>query len=776
MVDATSFSLFELDAKLCRVGLSLPGVHELATLSPVLAKGPDGDWLVGAPALARRLIAPDLCILDLLEPANPQAWQARAGSWPFARPTLHADHGVCWEIEHKLYPRAYLLSQLLVFARELAEEKAQCELRSMGLIAGRGVSPGLRVDLEQAATLAGIRRLWWVDRMHALALSMKAQRDQALTEGSETSPPPAQEEQDALSQIDEVLIGATPQGPTTAQLSLTEFGPSPATTPQAALEPASDDEPEPPEEAHDVESEQSSSEDELESPEEARDVESAQSPIESPDASQEVDVDEDDLQEASAPVGQWLWVADHLGLELAQLSLDPEIELHARDLILGVSRLDWQAKVVAQLHQDLRDEQEIDLGERRLAQVRVWDASGKMMDRLATEAQTELNLPHLCVRRDQSFHYQTSWSRRRMDALIADAVHQLKACCQGPQGQQAEQSLNGQEEPEQTVADRWAWGRYGSASEIPAFVRVAQQCAWLSRKDARLPGNSALLGAGLWIEERQKTGPRRLVADLMLGNLEWEHEEGFRKRCNVHGLRLPLSQDFDLQGAQIDAEDGGVWSLYLCLQGADPEQELRYCVSRVTIADYEKDGRVRMEVQRNGKIVVSRSPAAKNAGAKEIEVCKRGLSPEQVLDLEIAQSQRDVDRFMGMRGRAMRKALAKHCADLGRILAERADKMDDLLRTRLGEWVSSAKERLTPELEEQSNEAVLAALTPLHEALLAMVDTFSPQQKKSLGIELVALPELLEAAKELGMPSGTMPWWVFEEVEGASSPAAVSTS
>lgn len=780
MVDASSFALFELDAKLCRIGLwePVPGeqgprVQELATISPVLAKDPEAGWLLGEPALGRRIVAPELCVLDLFEPTDPDALQARAAHWPFASVACHPVHGVCWEIEHKLYPRAYLLSQILGYARELAEETGQCELRSMALIVGRSVTPALRADLEQAAQLAGIGRLWWVDRMHALARSMMAQRAQARLQPDPTPQArvdhPAQDGQDALSQIDEVLRGAAPSGPSTAQLSHAEFGP-PAV---AAAEPAQvglASSPDPVSGSNDAQSVNpegsEDGSDSLPSDEADKDT-SAQEPepVASPDAS----LIEEAEQDASPDLaGQWLWAADNLGLELTQFAMEPELQILSRDLILGVSSLEWQAKVVAQLQQDLSEEQ-VNLETRRLAQVRVWDACGKMMDRLAKEAQTELNLPHLCVRKDQSFHYQSSWNRRRMDALIADAVNQLKSRCQSPAGAQVQDGETSFEDrpSEPEAGEQWQWGRYGRASEMPAFVRVAQQCSWLSRKDAKLPADSALNGAGLWIAERQNSGQRRVVADIMLGDLEWEHDNGFRKRCEVHGQSLPLTQDLDLQGAPVDQDEPGSWSVYLCLPGAEPEQERRYCVTRVLLPDYEKDARVRMQVQRNGKILVSRSPAAKNAGVQELTPQLTGLSAEQIQDLEIAQTKRDLDRFMGMRSDAMRKELAKHSAELGRILSERGDKMDDLLRTRLGEWVHAAKAQLTPELAEQRNQAALAALTPVHQELLAMVETLSAQQKKSLGIELAKLPELMEEPPELAMPSGTKPWW--------QAPAAVES-
>lgn len=752
-MDASSFALFELDAKQCRVGLwgpnsagEGPAVQELATIAPVLASGPDGGWLHGEAALARRIVAPRACIMDLLEAQDSRSWEERSSIWPFARPLLHPEHGMGWEVDGMLYPRAYLLSRLLVFSRELAEERGQCELRSMALIAGRALTPGLRDDLEQAAKLAGVTRLWWVDRMHALARAMLVHRNEPekTAHPDQEASMPAKDEQDALSQIDQVLGVAAPVGPSSAQLSHAEFAPSPeqGSAIEKAVEEASSPEIEASDDSLPAIQDEAQSDDETLGPESE---ELAQEDLEEVDKSQ-------------APVGQWFWVADRLGLELAQLSIEPQVELHSRDLILGVSQLDWQAKVVAQLHEDLAELQELSLNESRLAQVRIWDACGKMMERLESEAQTDLHLPHLCVRKDQSFHYQGTWNRRRMDALIADAVAQLKARCQAAQEPEDESDKsNGPE--------LWQWGRYGSASEMPAFVRVAQQCSSLLRKDAKLPVNSALLGAGIWIEERQGEASRSVVSDVMVGDFEWRHPSGFCKRCETHGETLPLSQDLDLKGAELEPGDDRPWSLYLCLPHALQEQEQRHCVTRVLLSDYANDGRVRIQVQRNARVIVSRSPAAKNAGAMDLVVLDGGLSPEQVLDLQIEQSRRDVDRFMGMRSLAMRKELAKHCADLGNILSERGDKMDDLLRTRLGEWVGMAKEQLAGDFEAYSNKEALASLSPLHEGFLQMVETFSPQQRKSLAIELAEIPELLEVSQDFGMPSGTRPCWDLGALE-----------
>lgn len=765
MVDASSFALFELDAKQCRIGLWQPesagvdlGVSELATIAPVLALGPDGTWLHGEPAMARRLLAPNCCVLDLLETPQPHAWQERSASWPFARPVSHAEHGYCWSIEEKLYPRAYLLSRLLLVARELSEDKVQGELRSMALVAGRTVTPSLREDFERAAKLAGVSRLWWIDRMHALARCIQHAQQQASVPSSAPEPQSSvEDEQDALTQIHEALGVQSVQGPSQASLSHAEFGSGPAATPSVQMEQTSAGAQSPdaqdpsaqaqmqegePEDAVHETPEHPDSEWQGSEPETA--PTHAQADGENDGAVHEASGHPDSERQGSEPsLGQWLWVADRMGLELAQLSLSPAIELHSRDLILGVSQLEWQAKVVAQLHEDLDDDQGLELGESRLAQVRVWDACGKMMERLEAQAQTELHLPHLCVRKDQSYHYKGAWHRRRMDALVADAVHQLKARCQEDQEDQA-----------------WQWGRYGSASEMPAFVRVAQQCDWLSRKDSKLPENSALIGAGIWIQERQGSRSRSLASDIMLGDLVWEHPSGFRKRLALHGQSLPLSEDLDLQGAQLDADDDSPWSLYLCLPGSQEEQEDRHCVARVLMPDYASDGRVRIQVQRNAKILLSRAPAAKNAGAQDLVFLEAGLSSEQIQDLELDQMKRDLDRFMGMRAQAMRKDLAKHCTQLASVLSERGDKMDDLLRTQIGEWVASAKEVLTPDLEEQSNKAALALLSPLHESFVAMVETFSPAQKKSLVIEQAKLPKLLETPQELGMPSGTKPWWI----------------
>lgn len=737
----------------------------------MLATDPDGGWLHGEAALARRIVAPKVCVMDLLQAQDEQAWAARAEIWPFAAPQQHPEHGVCWEVQDKLYPRAYLLSRILVFARELAETHAQTELRSMALIAGRTVEPSLRRDLEQAAKIAGVHRLWWVDRMHALARAMLLQRQQADLESVPSEAlAKAEDEQDALSQIDQVL-GVAASGPRSAQLSHAEFAAQPSLTPDAQTpdeeHEASSPEDLPEQSEQSEQSEQApeqaqtSNEDENDAQElhahasgesELEDAHDARVQDSTPDGGDEDEPSADhEVSKDLAAAGQWFWVADQLGLELAQLSLDPDIELRTRDLILGVSQLDWQTKVVAQLHKDLQEVEGLSLNESRLAQVRIWDACEKMMDRLATEAQTDLHLPHLCVRKDQSYHYQGSWSRRRMDALVADAVAQLKARCQDPDPSNEAAS-------EDDVA--WQWGRYGSASEMPAFVRVAQQCSWLLRKDAKLPVNSALVGAGSWIEERTGSGSRKVSPDLMLGDLEWVHPSGGRKRVATHGQALPLTLDLDLQDAQIESDDEEtMWRLDLCLAGGQEGHEHRRCVTRIVMSDYAKDGRVRVEVQRNAKIVVSRCPAAKNAGAKDLVTVATGLSSEQLSDLEIDQSRRDVDRFMGMRSQAMRKELAKHCTELGTILSERGEKMDDLLRTRLGEWVGHAKSRLAQDPQDQSNKEALAELTPLHEGFLQMVETFSPQQKKSLAIELLELPQLLELPAELGMPTGTQPYW-----------------
>lgn len=755
MVDASSFALFELDAKQCRIGLWTPEsagepgrVGELASVAPVLALGADGAWLHGEAALARRIVSPQSCVLDLLEPEQSQLWQARASTWPFAVPIDHPEHGVCWSLQERLYPRAYLLSRLLVFARELAEAHAQGELRSMALVAGRSITPSLRQDLEQAAQLAGVSRLWWIDKMHALARSIRQQRTQkAESPAPSAALDAAQDEQDALSQINEVLVGGHPsKGPSTATLSHAEFAPVAATPAEQQNPDPGEPEPEPEQdamaegegvEALDAEAEL------------VQEADAAEQGVQASDTAQ-AESDEtsraDESNEQSPPLGEWLWIADRMGLELAQLSIEPEIELHSRDLVIGVSQMAWQAKVVAQLHADLEEEASLGLDERPLAQVRIWDACGKMMERLEADAQTELHLAHLCVRNDQSFHYQGAWHRRRMDALIADAVAQLKERCQ--QEEQGEHA--------------WQWGRYGSACDMPAFVRVAQQCSKLTRKDAKLPADSALQGAGIWIQERQGGNARSVAPDIMLGDLLWEHPSGASLRCSVHGQALPLCEDVDLQGAQLDAEEHSPWCVYLCLPGAQEEQVHRYCVARVLVPDFQKDARVRIEVQRNGKIQVSRSPSAKNAGAQDLQPLGLGLGEEQIADLELAQAKRDVDRFMGMRSQAMRKALAKHCAQLDTVLSERGDKMDDLLRTRLGEWVSRAKTLLTPELDEQSNKASLASLTPLHESFQEMVETFSPQQKKSLSIEQEPLPELFVPEQELGMPGASKPWWKLE--------------
>lgn len=693
----------------------------MATLHPALALDAQGEWRLGEDALAYRLLDPRACVLDLMGDESLEEDRARASRWPFAPRVVGDDLCVSWELQKRRYPRAYLWSRILVRVREICEEAAQAEIRCMALVVGKGISPRMREDLERAAQLARVETLWWVDKVQALTHAIDLRQSQATL--PDAVPERSGEEAvpvDPLSQINQVLGVQSQPGPETAQLSHAEFG-GPAV--QASQEPVKDAVEEP---GHE---------------EEQADASDAEAPEAVADDQEEALAQASSSEEPAEPdlAGHWIWVADGNGLELAQVQLDPP-QVLSRSLMPRASHLLWQDHVVRSLCEELTSEHELELGGESLAMVRVWDACAKMMDRLEKEAQTEVHLPHLSVHRDASFHYQSEWTRRKMDGLIAASVARLKARCED-------------------ASSHWQWVRHGSVTEMPAFARVGQQCPWLRRKDARLDPSDALRGAGRWIAERQGKKDRMLFADIMLGDIEWVHPSGFCKRLSLHGSALPCKEDLDLSGAQLEDEDTRAWSVFLCIPGAEEQEAARYHVMEVEIPDYAKDARVRVEVQRTGKVLLSRTPAAKNAGASDLCLASGGLDAEQIDSVVATQAQSDVARFVAMREKAMRKELGTHCTHLGKVLLERGEKMDDLLRTRLGEWVAKAKLVLNPEELQENKRAALAALTPVHEELCAMVETLTAPQKKSLQLVLHALPELVSLPEDQPLSPGRHPWW-----------------
>lgn len=644
---------------------------------------------------------------------DPELDGNRDARWPFAERSVSETGAVIWTLEGRSYPRALLWSKILLRAREQAEAHAQAEISSMALVMGRSVSPGMRRDLQQAASLARIDTLWWVDRAVALAYDRVAQQRKALMRPAVPTPsdrPVADQAQDPLARIDEVLRVPSSTGPCDARLSMAEFSGPPVQASGAAQSKAAEGE---------LVQAQDASKPELDPTQTEEDAVPAS---ETAPGREQEESEKPDVQAQ----GEWIWVADGLGVELARVRFEPELSILSRDLVADAGELLWRDKIVESLCQELADEHGVALSNEGLAMVRLWDLAGKVMDRLSVDAQAELHLAHLCVHEGKSVHYQSAWARRRMDAMVAGPVGRLRELCQ-----------------RNDDAAPWQWRRYGSGSEMPAWTRVAQQDPQLIRKDARVAPESGLVGACAWIEERQGRTKRTLVPDQMLGDLVWEHPSGLTLRCACDGASLPYKEDFELPCAELAADDQQPWTVSLCLPSGSGDEALRFLVTRVQVPGQDKDGRVRVEIQRQAKIVVSRTPAAKNAGAPELVHLQAQMSDDDVQAQRERQEKQDRHRFVCMRAEAMRKALGKHCAHLSKTIEERGAKMDDLLRTRLVEWVGKAQALLDPDRPAQREAELLTSLEPVYRGLVDMAQTLSAPQKKSLSLTLVPLPELI---------------------------------
>lgn len=775
--------LFELDSQQCQLAWlpadskqDAPTPRDVASIAPVVALSESGKWWIGQEALRLRLSAPTSCILDLLAEGEDTERQSR---WPFAPRRLLDDASVAWELSDRLYPRSLIWSKLFLHARERAEQAAGEEIRSMALLLGRGVGQAQRRDLEQGAAMAGIDQLWWIDKIHALGYQLRheqqnpAQQEPVPTDkafGPSSAEPERNDVDDPLAKIN-ALLGVQESSPTQATLSQVEFAPEQDAAAQASEGPDPDSKQSQPEEiaapseapaplehSDSVEAgaaqQEAQKEDEVDSsaPEGSPAAASVEGKSDSP-------VDEDtgvselaadpksaDSREAQAelPRGHWLWMADGIAFEAAKLSVEPNLEVLDRQLIPTAQRLAWEDDMVRLVLEELEAQEGVKIGGQSLAMVRIWDAAAKLMDKLESEAQAELHLPHLVVHRNESLHLRQAWTRRRMDALMAVAVAQLRQGWQ--QTAQTEQAQAKGDGVDPQAGGPWKWNRFGTLVEMPAWVRVGPQCEGLIRTSPRMERTSALAGAAHWVQERRKSKSRTLVNDQMVGDLLFESTQGDALRCSCDAKPLPFSEDLLLWEGQGHAAMD--WAVYHCLSQGVEQGE-----SRQKIAQFElipsKKGKIqlRVELQRQGKIQLSRSPADRNAGALELEPLRSGLSQSELDGLRYQQDLQDVERFVRMRAMQMREQLARRCTGLQQALQERGAKMDDLLKTRLSEWLAQTQAVLhggDAGAENSSAAADLNALTPAYEALIALVESLNGPQRKAYALHLEPLVDLIE--------------------------------
>lgn len=807
MVQSSSFVLFELDGQQCQMAWfagdskqDAPTPLGLASIAPVVARSDRGEWWIGQDAQRLRLSAPSSCILDLL---TEESESRRESRWPFAPRRRLPDGSVAWELCGRLYPRSLIWSKLFLHARERAEKAGSEEIRSMALLVGRGVGPAQRHDLEQGAVMAGIDQLWWIDKIQALGYQLRhAQQSEEQRESTPSgaavqptqSEQSAPEKEDPLAKIN-ALLGVQESSPAAATLSQVEFAPQPGSEAQSGDAPVQEAEQAPPEEhrapmqgqaggqeqgsieaAPTPEAEESDdasegeaassfkgAEDKKGMDPDLEDTGSQQQDPRSCDATSEAAADEqgdcaakdDTLPDVAPPQGSWLWMADGIALETAKLRFEPEFEVLDRQLIPGAQRLAWEDAMVRLLLEDLDTEEGVQIDGQSLAMVRIWDAAGKLMDKLASSAQAQLHLPHLVVHRNESLHFRQDWSRRRMDALVANAVAQLRQGWNArseasepqelvrPEGQESNGTSVAQESSPQALP--WKWNRFGSLVEMPAWVRVGQQCDGLVRNNPRLEQSAALAGAALWVQERRRGKSRTLVNDHMVGDLLFESAQGDIQRCSSDGKTLPLREDLLLWQGEGEAQ--GTWTVHHCLGEGDERGESSRKIAQFEIAPSDKGKiQIRIEVQRQGKILISRSPSDRNAGAPELTLFDGGLSQVQIHGLRYQQDQKDVERFVGMRAMQMREQLARRCAGLQQALQERGAKMDDLLKTRLSEWLTQTQGILHMEASPEKNapSAELNALTPAYEALESLVESLNGPQRKAYALHLEPLVALME--------------------------------